>query len=368
LGTKDIEGEMNKKSNLFLSLFKHRPESERSSKENFLTEVFAFILRLENGTLLKFLLKKILKETKGLGSINTQDFQVDTFRPVKIFSAVNYKYVDVCLTSEKITVYIENKIESGINLSKNKREVYKPQTEFYKEHLISSEYDKCKIKKLVTITKYPQEKGKEDIAILWEDVYRWIDEWLRKLPNKSSLKLSKEIIFSFLQFLEELDMKPIRFSNKDVEVGKRFIELDKGVRQVLNYVVEQIQERYRWSKKGKISYSVHKNKIEYYWGSPSIKTQNNISFRFYLYLYNRGWEVEVDFPFTGNKKSVNKIRKRLINTKYNYSEDAWEIYKSLKLPRDFCKYESKKQKKIILKTIIAEIEKLTRGKGRLLEI
>lgn len=360
---------MNKGHNLFLSLFKYRPEGERTPEENFLTEAFAFILRLENGSLLKFLVKKILKETKGIRGINKQDFQVDTSRSVKISSTPHYKYVDICLTSEKITVYIENKIESGINWSKNKRGVYKPQTEFYKEHLISSEYGKCKIKKLVTITKYPQEKGKEDIAILWEDVYWWIDEWLRKLPNKSNLKLLKEIIFSFLQFLEVLGMKPIRFSNKDVEVRKRFSELDSGIRQILNYVAEQIQERYGWSKKGKISYSTHEDKtfgIGYYWGSPSIKTSNNISFRFYLDLYSKGWEMEIDFPFKGNNKSVNKIRKRLLNTKHNYSKDAWQIYKSLELPRDFCKCESKIQRKLILKTIIAEIERLTRGKGRLL--
>jgi hypothetical protein len=361
---------MNKRHNFFLSLFKYKPEGERKPEENFLTEAFVFLLRLEDGKLLKFLLKKILKENASIRGLDKEVFQVETFRSVKKKLTSSCKYVDISITSKDIAVYIENKIESGVNYSRNERSVYKPQTEFYKDHLRSSDYDKCRIKKLVTITKYPQEKGEEDIAILWEDIYGWINEWIRQIPNRSNLKLVRKIVLSFLQFLEELKMKPLKLLNSDLEVEKRANELKIGIKQISEYIAEQIKDKYGWKISGKSSFH---RLVEYeefgttnVWGSSNIKTSNGISFRFYLDLHSKGWIMEIDFHFRENKKKINRIRECVCNSKHKYIKTSWEFYKFLKLPKDFCKYESKKQKKVILRTITVEIEKLAKGKGRLL--
>ena len=71
-------------SNLFISLLKNKPEGKITPTENFLTEIFAFILGLDNKRLLKVILQKILYNKCDFIS---EKFDIITQFPIEILSS-----------------------------------------------------------------------------------------------------------------------------------------------------------------------------------------------------------------------------------------------------------------------------------------
>ena len=330
-----------KHDNVFISLLKHKTESKRTQKENFLTESFAFLLR-KNEKLLAFLLKRMLEDTSG--RVNKQAYVVKTQKPIK--KEEGYKYPDIAIFSDKTIIFIENKVESNLPSDQMRN---------YKQYLNGCECSKYSVKKLITLTKYPQQCSYEDKNILWLQVYEWIQEWA--ICHCKENGLYRELVHDFLQFLgsEELGMKPVKLSVGDGKVVEEYGVLNEGIRQLIRYVESGVREKYGWKKS-----KDNPSKGVSYWHDAGAITPKGIKFRILFILHAGDMHIKSKIWFWIDK-THKRPDLRIINelkAKYGYYNDLGGVFKDLKFNKDFFDYPSSKQNEILLQHVLEELDKL----------
>lgn len=332
-------------SNLFISLLKNKPEGKITPTENFLTEIFAFVLGLENGRLLKFILQKILDNKYDFIS---EKFDVITQFPIKVPTTSSCKRPDISIESDKIIILVENKVESSFGMQ---------QTGYYKTYLRGPDCIKKDIKVLIVITKYPQDKSRGDKDILWSHVYKWIDEWKDDFLGGDESAIYKGIINMFLQFLEEFEMKPIELPVESKGKVEKFIELDQGIRQAIRYIEAGIKEKFGWKKytRKSVGGQIKDRNILYYWFESGVKTPKEGSLRITCVCDSRKdfliFKIWLCFRDAEKFKDLLRKAKEICG----YSDFLWGgVAKDLGLPKEDVIYN----KESLFKSVNDEVEKL----------
>jgi len=197
---------------LFVRLMKYRIRKERDSKENFFTEILAFILRNDEELLSGFL-KLLDKEKNWLPTHIKNDF-----KKFKIETQVEHegKRPDIEIIINQVSIFIENKIESsvrkkrGVNKNLNKKELDELKNQLDEYLKFQKERENKNIRGYVTLlTKYLEiidTKTKDKLLshIYWEDIYQLFKKHEKKLKE---LKTKNEIMF-FLKLMEDENMEP----------------------------------------------------------------------------------------------------------------------------------------------------------------
>lgn len=316
--------------NIFISLHKYR-----LCEEDFFTEAFSYILKLEGNKIARFLLDKLKIPEGHVEDIVTQ------------YRLPNDKRPDMVIKGNDFIIFFEHKLESGPSGSLDKDGEYIDQTQFYKNYIEGPECESYKERKLFRIVKYFQILGKEDKLIYWSDVYRWMDEIKKEETLSPQLG---QYINMFLQLMEVLHMNPVIFIEKDVEIVKRYRDIGNEVRRILDETENMICNTYGFKNAGK-GCGAGEEDGWCYCQSRRLKT-DKASLVFYLWF---GGSSEDGFLIP----AINFFESEMQSEVVKYLKDkcgfesskGWEgIYKELKLPKDFLILSSQEQREKIKQT------------------
>lgn len=190
---------------LFSRLYARRPSDFRSQQENFLSEIFAFVLEHDREVLAAFfdLIKAPHLEAKGSLRVQTQKKELESGQP------------DIEIVGQNFWVLIEAKVEStaGEFQLDQYANILKAKTSFPDNNRL-----------LVYLTKYPEWKGKPQnyegpfAEIQWHQIYHILK------PGHSDL--AKQL----KQYLKELHMDTIyTFTPQDLSALIHFHELVRKI-------------------------------------------------------------------------------------------------------------------------------------------
>lgn len=165
-------------NNLLISLLKYKPKEGRTPFENFITEIFAWLLR-NNPSLIKEFFKRFESE-QPISNI------------LEIVTQYNLSghYLDMVLKLDNVTWIFEHK--TFARLSENQLSKYR--------ELGQKEFGNVKLA-LITASQYQHEQ-KCDLAITWEDVYCFLSEISKSDSNPI------QFLTEFTELLKENGLGP----------------------------------------------------------------------------------------------------------------------------------------------------------------
>ena len=180
--------------NLFSDIYKYKQSEEKSSLENYCTEIFAYIFR----QLLKSKddISYRLLEMFGFSNIEENDLKY-----IEIITQESHKAKDktvipdiIIKSRDKINI-IEVKIDSGLRYYKKSKTKYIDQIEQYQN---ITDIKKNKKNEVFLLSKYIMTNNSLESThkILWSQIYSLLTK-----------KTDNEIINKFVEFLEENGMK-----------------------------------------------------------------------------------------------------------------------------------------------------------------
>ena len=174
--------------NLFKEIFKYRQSSGKTPLENYITEIFAYIMR--QLILSKDKIAYELLALFGFNRIDEKNIEKIQIITQKSYDVENRKVIpDITLKLNKKISIIENKINSGLNFYKKTKNKYIDQIELYKK--ING------VKNVFLLSKYTvlSSSLNNNNRILWSQICSILE------------KSKNEIIQNFVFFLEENGMK-----------------------------------------------------------------------------------------------------------------------------------------------------------------
>ena len=179
---------------LFGYLKNYIPSEGRDPKEDYLTQMFAWILSNVDGAA-KIYVKNLCDKIKLNIDINTTPIDVSTQVPIKV--GRNKCHIDMLIKVGNDKAFIcEHKI--GSQLSRKQIEKYK------KNSAQLGERDYYSV--LVTYSE-SQWTQNSDIAMIWGDVYKLFDEKIMKGELYPSESANHFVIKEFLSYLREKNME-----------------------------------------------------------------------------------------------------------------------------------------------------------------
>ena len=299
---------------LFINLYKHKETEGKSDKENFLTEMFAYILKL-----LAHNYKKDDK-TENLFFQIFQIFKIDIAgiksKNIKIKTQCNYPennniykkktQPDIKIKIDDKVYFIENKIDSKIN---QYPDINKDQIELYEAIILDGKEENCGIR---TLTKYnfhsTSKSFKDEYKVFWYQIYELV---------KNSEKVDDLIIKNFLSFLEENNMegrKPLESPSQQkldissFDTSTLFIFF----RNTLLYDIFKPDGDYNSLKPVE-----YKTENDYYWGF-EISYKNCIRFGWYMsnpnYMIAESKIISINEAEKELTKGIKEISPRIIQT------------------------------------------------------
>jgi hypothetical protein len=330
--------------NLFVSLYKYR-----LCEEDFFTAAFGYVLNLDNQKIARAILKK-------LGIILDDSTEI-SIRVQPSLSGIQ-KRPDMEIKSKNFIVLLENKIGSGPSGSDNEDGDYSEQSKYYKDFLNGPECRQFACRKLIKIVRDYQKPGEEDIGVYWSDVYKWIKEVKTAYPADS---LSTSYVEEFFQLMEVLHMNPVQFQKHDIQLVKRYRDMEAQIRRILDEAEAGICKNSNFTVI-KFNSSGVEDSFWYYYQSRSLRTS---AAKFALFLFLGGPEgegpllPEIFFWSEGTKPQVlEKLRSECSYKNYE-SDTSWKgVYKDLVLSEGFLELSPEKQKAQILQVFSEEIARL----------
>lgn len=212
------------KSNIFDALSKYSPLQKRNPQEDFLTELFAWLLNNVSGlkrSYIEFLKREYDKrpnESKTMELPTVADEKIYIKTQEFITSGDKNGFIDLSINiNEKSFFACEHKIDS---------DVHDNQIERYAKH---SKYT-------VLITRTPKQlKSKQaevaDIRILWKDVKEWVEEVCKKSDDPAE---HMYLLRSFAEYLEFDKGQPITEEQLCLD-GNNKINSDGDLYKTLDY-------------------------------------------------------------------------------------------------------------------------------------
>lgn len=192
----------NLEDSIFAALGKYSPKENQKPEENYLTELFAWLLRNIDGYALEYvrLLNKVLNDQsrQKLQLLNDQGDEPDEINTqwtLQSGKRPDLKIVVKRRNRKDLCFVCEHKINAGL---------HPDQMKTYKDDEYLSEYEHYAV--LVTLSKNQwTQKENTDISLLWSDIYK-----MTVIFNDSGTieegSFAKEILQHFLAYMEEKGM------------------------------------------------------------------------------------------------------------------------------------------------------------------
>ena len=252
-----------KPQNIFIAISKYPYNPEHTPRENQHTAFFAYLLNKDK-KLLKYLMKKLLfKKSKLLESIQHEDFDEVIIQESETLDGQK-KFPDMKIRTRdgKLTIYVENKINSVEGKFLHKGEEGSQLTDYLKLAKINSSVENF----VLYITKnheFLSKKTEEDPHFAGKFSWGCISEIIEEYVESSTD--SNNITIEFLKYLEEFDMTGSKgFKQEYAGIWKTFNEFVKSKDDFLeNIEIVFKNEGYIISKENDIDWflrTIHKPK------------------------------------------------------------------------------------------------------------
>lgn len=252
-----------KPQNIFIAISKYPYNPEHNPRENQHTAFFAYLLNKDK-KLLKYLMTKLLfKKSKLLESIQHEDFDEVVIQESETLDGQK-KFPDMKIRTRdgKLTIYVENKIDSVEGKFLHKGEEGSQLTDYLKLAKINPSVENF----VLYITKNHEllsKKTEEDPHFAGKFSWRCISEIIKEYVEPSTD--SNNIIIEFLKYLEEFDMTGSKgFKQEYACIWKTFNEFVKSKDDFLeNIEIIFKNEGYIISKENDIDWflrTIHKPK------------------------------------------------------------------------------------------------------------
>lgn len=252
-----------KPQNIFIAISKYPYNPEHTPRENQHTAFFAYLLNKDK-KLLKYLMKKLLfKKSKLLESIQHEDFDEVIIQESETLDGQK-KFPDMKIRTRdgKLTIYVENKINSVEGKFLHKGEEGSQLTDYLKLAKINSSVENF----VLYITKnheFLSKKTEEDPHFAGKFSWGCISEIIEEYVESSTD--SNNITIEFLKYLEEFDMTGSKgFKQEYAGIWKNFNEFVKSKDDFLeNIEIIFKNEGYIISKENDIDWflrTIHKPK------------------------------------------------------------------------------------------------------------
>lgn len=252
-----------KPQNIFIAISKYPYNPEHTPRENQHTAFFAYLLNKDK-KLLKYLMKKLLfKKSKLLESIQHEDFDEVIIQESETLDGQK-KFPDMKIRTRdgKLTIYVENKINSVEGKFLHKGEEGSQLTDYLKLAKINSSVENF----VLYITKnheFLSKKTEEDPHFAGKFSWGCISEIIEEYVESSTD--SNNITIEFLKYLEEFDMTGSKgFKQEYAGIWKTFNEFVKSKDDFLeNIEIIFKNEGYIISKENDIDWflrTIHKPK------------------------------------------------------------------------------------------------------------
>ena len=222
------------KSNLFDALSKYAPLQKRNPQEDFLTELFAWLLKNVSGlkrSYIEFLEGEYYKQHNGNGTMDLPPFtdeNIDIETQVFITNNEKNGFIDLRISIDKKPIFAcEHKIDS---------DVHDNQIERYKE---DSNYT-------VLITRTPKQlKSKQaevaDIKIQWKYIKGWAEKEALEMEKQGDSAVHTYLLRKFAEYLDFDKVEPIKEEQLCLD-GKRKIKSDEDLYKTLDYFLRRFCE------------------------------------------------------------------------------------------------------------------------------
>lgn len=303
-------------SNLFVNILKYRPRENRNSKENFFTEILAFVLNKD-----EYLLKNFISLIGLDDSIET--FGIDT----QVLE--EHKIIDMeIIINNSISIFIENKLGSTINKLEKEKDGEIFIDDQLKNYLDIQNNKKNNKGYVVLLTQYSEiidKKIRNQLLahIFWEDVYSLLKN------HSSKNNITKFLTEQFIYLMEEENMNPYTQITKEMINGhNNFIN---NIEKMFKNIMELIENNNIINGKNFI--------FSYYTIDNNFKlkdTKYTLSFSRY----------DIDFTLYIYPKDLSKLQKKKINNiGFEIQEDY--LWTSFEINDEFLNYDSNKQLEIV---------------------
>ncbi len=221
---------------LFSDLYKRRQKENKHDSENFLTELFAFVLQNDKEFQLAFF-KNFLQEKKGFCKelkFENYTIKISTQKKYKIPKQDNkddrYAQPDIEIEFfeeglHKALFFIENKIESSLgNRETNENDENVNQLLNYEKVLLEKREKKSKNIFLIYLTKYYEDiSAKFDTSKDYFKQITWNEVFQHTLSAQVDNNNKISIISQFKQYLTDLGMNNTNsFNTRDITVFQDF--------------------------------------------------------------------------------------------------------------------------------------------------
>jgi hypothetical protein len=281
---------------LFSRLFRYLPTEKSSPLENYLTEIFAYLLKKSEAFKSNFFGLIGIGEAE-INTISENDIQTQVVKKDNTF--------DILISNDNLEIIIENKVES---------EFGKGQMEKYRKYLNSIEK---KLTQLVTITKSPEYEGLDyaDCKITWYEIYK------KLLEDKMISNYEERYIDYFLSLKNFLREKDMGIEKITWEIA-RGIEAEKNLINQIDLVFNELAgKEFKEFVRIKASYGAYNRSLSFYFLKQL--SNNSLELNFY-YILSR-----VAIFCTTNKKNLkNPAEFPTADWDLNYSEiSRFEITK-----------------------------------------
>jgi hypothetical protein len=272
--------------NLFVDLISYPYKPEHNPRENQHTIFFSYLID-EDRCLLKYLLKKLVG-SKAIGTLHESDFEVVCFPKEYIGNKLLRPDIKISTSNKKLTVYIENKIDSPEGKSGEPDHESPTQLGKYLKLAESAVSDESF---LLYMTKYYEDINANIFKhrlfggqFIWGMVSDWISEYSR--ASKKSLK-HKELIGQFLDYMEVSGLTGSKkFEKEYAQVWMQYNEFDKTAKEYLDYIARYFKN---------LDYVVGKDNSDWYTHRIFTKKGWNRN-RFDGFWINIGFNLESEEP------------------------------------------------------------------------
>lgn len=295
--------------NLFINIQKYRPRIKINPKENFITEIFAFILKNNPDLFREFI--KFINLPEFTGVVNNYN--------IKTQSKHDSSIIDMeIILNEKISIFVENKLDSPIfeNTEKKGNEtiVINQLSNYLKIQKKNTKYQGY----VVLLTQYSVDLN-SDIKnhplflnhLYWKDIYTLF-------KNCKSNEINNFLLSQFIDLMEYEGMDTYKKITRDMaDAYKEFLD---NIYRLFDEISEELNITIN-----KRNISIYGVSFSFLYKGYSCYLTYNTDSNFYLYLYN----------LTPDQQSnIQDL---------NLKQEGDEHYILVLEGEDFFKYDSNKQ-------------------------
>ncbi|PIZ16750.1 hypothetical protein COY52_06185 [Candidatus Desantisbacteria bacterium CG_4_10_14_0_8_um_filter_48_22] len=236
-------------NNFFISLSKYRPEIGRDPREDFLTEAFAYLLRLDK-ELLSQIAEYLLRNSGIVGARVIREISISINKDESVLVETQKSHEsgrpDLEISGDNFLIAVECKYGSGLGSSQLQRYLKDLQggDKEYKYLLLLSEENRSVDARTLRNSCFLRNSKSDRDCFLWSEICRIILNRSKMLNAKSDANIKKVVIRDFLDYLEEEGMSYRELKATDYNEWERTRVFLKGLRKTFESICSNLQDLY----------------------------------------------------------------------------------------------------------------------------